>query len=92
MPLENYNPESFYDELFSDLGSPRPHAASLIQWMQNLPPESLQQHHDTAQLALFNLGVTFRVYISANVLDVLQYAVHNLRLQIWRKIVFKDLR
>ena len=62
MPLANYNPESFYDELFSDLGSPRPHAASLIQWMQNLPTESLQQHHDTAQLALFNLGVTFRVY------------------------------
>ena len=62
MPLANYNPESFYDELFSDVGSPRPHAASLIQWMQNLPTESLQQHHETAQLALFNLGVTFRVY------------------------------
>lgn len=64
MPIENYDPESlaFYDELFSDKGQPRPHAAPLIQWIQQLPSQELQQHLDTAQIALFNLGVTFRVY------------------------------
>ena len=62
MPLDHYNPESFYDELFLASGQPRPHAASLIEWMQQLPERVLQQHHETAQLALFNLGVTFRVY------------------------------
>ncbi|MEB3309226.1 MAG: circularly permuted type 2 ATP-grasp protein [Snowella sp.] len=62
MQLKNYDPQSFYDELFSGPGAPRPHAASLIQWMQQQPPETLQKHHETAQLALFNLGVTFRVY------------------------------
>lgn len=62
MQLDHYNPESFYDELFLASGQPRPHAASLIQWMKHLPDRELQQHHETAQLALFNLGVTFRVY------------------------------
>ena len=62
MPLDHYNPESFYDELFLASGQPRPHAASLMEWMQQLPERELQQHHETAQLALFNLGVTFRVY------------------------------
>lgn len=62
MPLDHYNPESFYDELFLASGQPRPHAASLIEWMQQLPERELQQHHETAQSALFNLGVTFRVY------------------------------
>ncbi|GBF85132.1 hypothetical protein AsFPU3_2189 [Aphanothece sacrum FPU3] len=62
MHFDNYNPEQFYDELYESVGQPRPHAASLINWMQNLSLERLQQHLDTAQIALFNLGVTFRVY------------------------------
>ncbi|MEA5510008.1 circularly permuted type 2 ATP-grasp protein [Crocosphaera sp. UHCC 0190] len=60
--LDTYDPETFYDELYEAPGRPRSHAASLIQWMQQLSLEQLQQHLDTAQLALFNLGVTFRVY------------------------------
>ncbi len=62
MQLDTYNPGSFYDELFEDKGQPRPHAASLIKWMQNLLPKELEQHRETAQVALFNLGVTFNVY------------------------------
>lgn len=62
MLLNGYEPEEFYDELFLGKGQPRPHAASLIQWMQNLSPEELQQHRETAQIALFKLGVTFNVY------------------------------
>jgi uncharacterized circularly permuted ATP-grasp superfamily protein len=60
--LENYDPERFYDELFADHGQPRPSAAPLIEWMKELPLQELQQHRETAQIALFNLGVTFNVY------------------------------
>jgi uncharacterized circularly permuted ATP-grasp superfamily protein len=57
-----YNPEDFYDELFSAKGQPRPSAAALIQWMQGLRPDQLQRHRETAQVALLKLGVTFSVY------------------------------
>ena len=62
MQLEEYNPEDFYDELFLDKGQPRPQAASLIKWMQDLGSEQLQQHQETVQIALFKLGITFNVY------------------------------
>ncbi|MBE9194032.1 circularly permuted type 2 ATP-grasp protein [Synechocystis sp. LEGE 06083] len=62
MQLQSYDPGNFYDELFSAPGQPRPQAAPLIDWMGQLSPEILRQHHETAQIALFNLGVTFRVY------------------------------
>lgn len=62
MQLQSYDPGEFYDELFLNKGQPRPHAASLIKWMQEFPPEDLQKHLETAQVALFNLGVTFNVY------------------------------
>jgi len=57
-----YNPEDFYDELFSAKGQPRESAAALIQWMQGLRPDELQRHRETAQVALLKLGVTFSVY------------------------------
>jgi len=62
VPLDRYEPESFYDELFISQGQPREHATALINWMANLPLRELQQHRETAQVALFNLGVTFNVY------------------------------
>lgn len=62
MQLQTYNPEDFYDELFSATGQPRVAAAPLMDWMRNLSPEELQQHRQTAQIALFKLGVTFNVY------------------------------
>ncbi len=62
MQLEEYNPEDFYDELFLDKGQPRPQAASLIKWMQDLGAQELQQHQETVQIALFKLGITFNVY------------------------------
>ncbi|MBR8827118.1 MAG: circularly permuted type 2 ATP-grasp protein [Gomphosphaeria aponina SAG 52.96 = DSM 107014] len=62
MQLAEYDPENFYDELFQEKGKPRSHAASLIQWMEKLGVVKLQQHRETAQIALFKLGVTFNVY------------------------------
>lgn len=65
MQLQAYDPEEFYDELFLGKGQPRSQAASLIKWMQDLGIQQLQQHQQTAQIALFKLGVTFNVYSDA---------------------------
>ena len=62
MSLEIYDPEEFYDELFVAKGKPRSQADSLIQWMQKLGIEQLEQHRQTAEIALYELGVTFNVY------------------------------
>jgi len=58
----SYQPETFYDELFFPSGESRPEAQPLVDWIARLPIAELRQHQNTAQAALFNLGVTFRVY------------------------------
>lgn len=62
LQLQAYDPENFYDELFLAKGQPRSQAASLMQWMQDLGIKQLQQRQETAQIALYKLGVTFNVY------------------------------
>ena len=62
MQLEAYDPEEFYDELFVAPGKPRSQAESLIKLIQKLGIEQLEQHRQTAEIALFKLGVTFNVY------------------------------
>ncbi|HEY9769050.1 MAG TPA: circularly permuted type 2 ATP-grasp protein [Coleofasciculaceae cyanobacterium] len=62
MAFEAYAPENFYDELFLALGEPRSHCASLVQRMVKLGISQLEQQRQTAEIALFKLGVTFNVY------------------------------
>lgn len=62
MNLADYNPADYYDELFQTVGQPRPEAAPLIARLQELGLTALHQHRETAQIALFKLGVTFNVY------------------------------
>jgi uncharacterized circularly permuted ATP-grasp superfamily protein len=60
--LETYDLEEFYDELFLAKGQPRSLASPLIQRLTQLGIERLEQHRQTAEIALFKLGVTFNVY------------------------------
>ena len=60
MAFEAYDPENFYDELFLDTGEPRSHCASLIRRMMELGIEQLEQQRQTAEIALFKLGVTLK--------------------------------
>ncbi|MEM9219095.1 MAG: circularly permuted type 2 ATP-grasp protein [Cyanobacteria bacterium P01_F01_bin.150] len=60
--LEKYNPGNFYDELFAEVGVPRPEAALLVQRINALPLPQLEQQQQAAQNMLFKLGVTFNVY------------------------------
>lgn len=62
MAFEIYDPGEFYDELFLTSGKPRSHSTSLIQHMIELGIEQLEQQRQTAEIALFKLGVTFNVY------------------------------
>ncbi|MEL6930154.1 MAG: circularly permuted type 2 ATP-grasp protein [Cyanobacteria bacterium J06600_6] len=62
MAFEVYDPEDFYDELFLNSGEPRSHCAGLIKHMIELGMQQLEQQRETAEIALFKLGVTFNVY------------------------------
>ena len=62
MLLNDYDPEGFYDELFETKGVAREQSRSLIQWMQELGVDRLKQHRQTAEITLYNLGITFNVY------------------------------
>ena len=62
MAFEAYDPENFYDELFSAMGKPRSHCVSLVDHMIELGIKQLEQQRQTAEIALFKLGVTFNVY------------------------------
>ena len=62
MAFEAYDPEDFYDELFLDSGEPRSHCHGLIKHMIELGMQQLEQQRQTAEIALFKLGVTFNVY------------------------------
>ena len=62
MLFDIYDPEDFFDELFIAPGKPRKHSASLIEHLASLGLEQLEQQRQTAEVALFKLGVTFNVY------------------------------
>jgi uncharacterized circularly permuted ATP-grasp superfamily protein len=60
--LSDYDPDCFYDELFSDVGIPRSDAVPLIDRLNILGLEEVARRQREAQTAFFNLGVTFNVY------------------------------
>ena len=62
MPFEAYDPEDFYDELFLAEGKPRSHSTTLIRHMIELGIDRIEQQRQTAEIAFFELGVTFNVY------------------------------
>ena len=62
MLLDAYDPGDFYDELFLKRRQPRPIASLLIERINSLSLETLQQQQQTAQNALYKIGVTFNVY------------------------------
>lgn len=62
MQLHQYNPGHFYDELFETQGVPRVAASLLLKRLENLSIEELVRRQQTAQNALFKVGVTFNVY------------------------------
>ena len=62
MRFENYQLDSFFDEMFREDGSPRPGAHLLYQRMLSLSDGDLIRYQQAAERALLNLGITFQVY------------------------------
>jgi uncharacterized circularly permuted ATP-grasp superfamily protein len=62
MNFENYQLDSFYDELFEKTGQPRKSAASLIEKLKAMPPGDLKRQQQAAEAELLQMGITFTVY------------------------------
>jgi len=58
----DYDPGDFYDELFVAKGQPRSESIPLIERIDSLSPDEILRRQESAQIALFKMGVTFNVY------------------------------
>lgn len=62
MRFDTYDTGDCYDELFDASARPRPGSMLLAQILSSLSDGELQRRQKTAELALFNMGITFNVY------------------------------
>jgi uncharacterized circularly permuted ATP-grasp superfamily protein len=62
MRFENYQLDSFFDEMFQPDGTPRPGSKLLHQRLMSLSDGELLRYQQSAERALLNLGITFQVY------------------------------
>lgn len=61
MQINTYELEGFHDEFFTADRQPRPAANPLVEWLRQLPLTHLQTAKQAAEMALFDLGATFKV-------------------------------
>ena len=62
MRFSSYRTEGFYDEMFQEDGSPRPHARLLLESVESLPDGVLLRRKVAAERLLLQMGITFNVY------------------------------
>src|SRR5262245_36496769 len=62
MTFARYDPESFFDEMFVEAGTPRAAAAALTQVIDAMPAEEIERRQRSAERALMAMGITFNVY------------------------------
>jgi len=62
MQFSSYLHNGAYDELFAPDGLPRARSEPLFERLQNLTSEELNRHQAAADVALWNMGITFNVY------------------------------
>ncbi len=60
--FNEYNTESFYDELIEASGIPRSGARLLIERIESLPEGDVLSRQHAAEAAMYNMGITFTVY------------------------------
>ncbi|MBZ5695109.1 MAG: circularly permuted type 2 ATP-grasp protein [Acidobacteriia bacterium] len=60
--FEGYDTGSFYDEMFSAPGQPRPHYAKLFQKLAAMAPGQFEERRRLADLSFLIQGITFTVY------------------------------
>ncbi|MGH2704986.1 MAG: circularly permuted type 2 ATP-grasp protein [Actinomycetota bacterium] len=57
--LAGYSHEGWYDEVFADDGSIRPHYRSITSWLEDLSPDALVQRASMRDAAFRTQGITF---------------------------------
>lgn len=60
--VQSYDPEAFYDELFSAPGVVRSEFSALAEKLSELVPGELSGRQQAADRALMRMGITFQVY------------------------------
>jgi uncharacterized circularly permuted ATP-grasp superfamily protein len=64
-----YPAESFYDELVTPQGQPRPAAQQLFRHLEGLSATELEQRRQAVDAAIMATGITFTVYSDAGNID-----------------------
>jgi uncharacterized circularly permuted ATP-grasp superfamily protein len=59
---EAFNNHPFYDELINENGNARAHGRKLFHFLDKLQPDELEDRQNGADLAIKQMGITFRVY------------------------------
>jgi len=62
MDFSNYDVGDFFDEMFSEDGSIRPHYQAICERLRGLPHEEMLQKQNAVDRAFLRQGVTFTVY------------------------------
>ena len=57
-----YDPGSFFDEMFSATGEPRPHYRALFEQLSALTPQTFDEHRKQSDIFFLYQGITFTVY------------------------------
>ncbi|MBK6981167.1 MAG: circularly permuted type 2 ATP-grasp protein [Betaproteobacteria bacterium] len=58
--------KQYYNEMFAEDGSVRPHYAAFADWLRDTPPERIAQNRHAADLLFHRVGITFAVYGEAS--------------------------
>jgi uncharacterized circularly permuted ATP-grasp superfamily protein len=56
----------FYNEMFAEDGSVRPHYGPFADWLRETPPDRIAQNRHAADLLFHRVGITFAVYGEAS--------------------------
>jgi uncharacterized circularly permuted ATP-grasp superfamily protein len=62
MKFEQYQPGSFFDEMFEAGSEPRAAARALVQLIETMTDGELLRRQQSAERALLHMGITFNVY------------------------------
>lgn len=60
--FESYSTKPFFDEMFEENGTPKPHYRKFYNTLRKFSEEELKEKHETAQLSFLREGITFTVY------------------------------
>jgi uncharacterized circularly permuted ATP-grasp superfamily protein len=60
--FETFIDHPFYDEMITDKGNARSYARKMYNFLNKLQPEELHERQQGAELAIKQMGITFRVY------------------------------